>query len=88
MVEEKEIEPYKPFFKWVRESLDELEKKTDTFFSIKFIEPIDIDEFQKRVQEYAEKHPNARIKASAFVFCSEEPGKTKKIEFNSEKNGE
>ena len=73
-------------FAFVREAIEEVEKRMRILNMTKVfhIRPMDIESFQKEIEMYSKKHPDAKIKATAFVFSSEEPKKkVKKYKYDS-----
>lgn len=72
---------------WMRESMERVEKRIKTIFDentdVFHIRLDDIDGFKKQVEQYSKEHPNAEIKASAFLV-STNPKKSKEYKYESE----
>ncbi len=60
---------------WMKECVDIIEEdfrldyKPET--SIEHIYPTNLKDFQKQLEQYANRHPNAKIRASGFFMCIE-----------------
>lgn len=72
---------------WMRESMERVEKRIKNIFDentdVFHIRLDDIDSFKKQVESYAKEHPDADIKASAFIVSSN-PKKNKEYKYESE----
>lgn len=79
------IEP----FKFMKDAISEMERRWKTMINsmanFSHIRLTNIDDFKKSIEQYAEKHPNAEIKATGFVFSSEDDTKSEEYEYKSKK---
>ena len=70
---------------WMRECMVPIEKEIDKLmdWDIHHIRFSDMESFKKDIEKYSEKHPNAKVMATGFMFSSEYPKKIK--EYKKEK---
>ena len=63
-------------FKWLRESVEILEKDIKSVFrkdfNVHMVRQCDIESFKRQVDRIANDHPNATVKASAFIVTKED----------------
>jgi len=78
MISDKEMDIFggKTMLSWIDECVERIKKDIQTIFKdekidIYHIDMTDIKSFKKSIEEYAKRHKNAKIKASAFVVTTE-----------------
>jgi len=79
MISKKELDIFggKDLVSYLEECLERIKRDMSKMFSktdvnVYHIDMSDLDAFKKSVEQYAKRHKNAKIKASAFIFTSDD----------------
>ena len=68
-------------FKFMKEAIEEMRNRYAGLHSVIHIDATNLERFEERVREYAEKHPEEDVKATGFIF-STKPKVSKKIDIS------
>jgi tetrahydromethanopterin S-methyltransferase subunit A len=90
MISKKELEKVgsSEIVPFVNESYNMMEdyfkKFHDNIEDLKHIRTMDLEEFKHSIENFVEKYPDAKIKATGFIFSSKNPEKNEVYNFEKE----